>query len=73
MKFRNKAVELATITAVCVLLYVVIGAAFRLVEGHWPSNGFWFGGVLVYFLVTLPAIRRGWKKAQHAQRIADRL
>ncbi len=63
MKFRSKKAELAVLTLACGLAYVGIGAAFRVFSGHWPSLGFWLGGVVVYVLVTLPAIKRGWGKA----------
>ena len=64
MKFRSKKAELAVLTLICVLAYVVLGAAFRIVSGHWPSLGFWLSGIVVYVAVTLPAIMRGWRKTE---------
>ena len=62
MKFRSKASEAAVITLGCVLVDVGCGVGFRIVEGHWPSLGFWLSGVVVYVAVVLPAIRRARRK-----------
>jgi hypothetical protein len=63
MKFRSRGAELAAVTLASALVIVCCGAAYRVLKDHWPSFGFCFVGGVVYFVVTLPAVKRGWKKA----------
>ena len=63
MKFRNKTTEAAALAFACMAVDVGCGVAFRLIDGHWPSLGFWLSGVVVYLAVVLPAIRRSRRKA----------
>ena len=68
MKFRSKAAELATVTMVVALVELVGGVAYRLLKDHWPSLGYWVVGGLLYLIVTLPAVKRGWEKADGGKR-----
>lgn len=63
MKFRSRGAELAAVTLASALVIACGGVTYRVLNDHWPSLGFWFVGGFVYFVVTLPAVRRGWKKA----------
>ena len=63
MKYRSKGAELGVVTLATALVIVCGGVAYRVLNDHWPSLGFWFVGGVVYFVVTLPAFKRGWKKA----------
>jgi hypothetical protein len=62
MKFQSRGAELAVVTLVTVLVIACLGIAYRVLSDRWPSLGFWFVGGLLYFLVALPAVKRGWKK-----------
>ncbi len=58
MKFRNKTTEATALALACLAVDVGCGVAFRLIDGHWPSLGFWASGLVVYVAVVLPVIRR---------------
>jgi len=58
MKFRNKTTEAMALAFVCMAVDVACGVAFRLVDGRWPSPGFWLSGVVVYVVVVVPTLRR---------------
>ena len=58
MKFRNKTTEAIALAFVCMAVDVACGVAFRLVDGRWPSPGFWLSGVVVYVAVVVPTLRR---------------
>lgn len=63
MKFRNNTTEASALAFACLAVGAVCGMAFRLIAGHWPSPGFWLSGVVVYFVVVFPSIRRHRRKA----------
>ena len=58
MKFRNKTTEAIALALVCMAVDVACGVAFGLLDGRWPSPGFWLSGVVVYVVVVVPALRR---------------
>ena len=63
MKFRNKTTEAVALAFACMAVDIACGVAFRLVDGRWPSLGFWLSGVIVYVAVVVPTIRRNRRKS----------
>jgi Flp pilus assembly protein TadB len=63
MKFRSKTTEAVALTFAFVAVDIGCGVAFRLIDGHWPSLGFWLSGVAIYVAVLLPAaVQRSQRK-----------
>ena len=58
MNFRNKTTEAGALEFGFMAIDVACGVAFRLLDGRWPSPGFWLSGVVAYVLVAAPARRR---------------
>jgi hypothetical protein len=63
MKFRSKTTEAVALAFFCMAVDFACGVAFRLLDGRWPSLGFWLSGVVVYLVVVVPTLRRSRTKA----------